>query len=125
VRFLRLLTRSLRLRCPGCGQGRLYRGLFRMHERCGNCGLRFEREPGFFLGAIYFNYGITALVVTVAYPVLTLSQTLSSRTALAVCMAFAIGFPMLLFRHARSFWLAFDQLIDPQPTNEKQDVMAP
>ena len=27
-----------------------------MHERCPVCGLKFEREPGYFLGAMYFSY---------------------------------------------------------------------
>ena len=39
-----------------------------MHERCPHCGVKFEREPGFFLGSIYINYGLTALIVAVAYP---------------------------------------------------------
>lgn len=86
--------------------------------------MHFEREPGFYLGAIYFNYGITAIVVAVAYPVLTLTQTLGSQTALAVCMAFVLVFPILFFRHARSLWLAFDQFIDPQPPTEGRDAVA-
>ena len=40
-----------------------------MAERCTECGLRFHREPGFYLGSIYFNYGLTAILVTVGYVV--------------------------------------------------------
>ena len=28
----------------------------RMHETCPHCGLKFEIEPGFFWGAMYFSY---------------------------------------------------------------------
>jgi hypothetical protein len=45
-----------------------------MPARCSHCGLRLERESGFYLGAIYFNYGITALTVAVAYPLLTFAD---------------------------------------------------
>ena len=61
-----LLGRTMRLRCPQCGQGRLFSGWFRMPRQCESCGLKFEREPGYFLGSIYFNYGVTAAIVTVA-----------------------------------------------------------
>ena len=83
-----------------------------MHEKCSECQYRFEREPGFFLGAIYVNYGLTAIVVTVAYPLLTLTNTLPRTTALIVVMSFAVVFPILIFRHSRSIWMAFDSLVD-------------
>ena len=67
VGFWRRIGRALRLRCPRCGRGKLFVGWFRMPERCEECRLDFRREPGFYLGSIYVNYGLTALVVTVAY----------------------------------------------------------
>ena len=30
-----------------------------MHEDCSNCGLHYEREPGFFQGAMYVSYALT------------------------------------------------------------------
>jgi len=86
-----------------------------MHERCSNCGLSFERESGFYLGAIYFNYGLTAMVVTFAYPIITLSGLATQRVALWACLAFVVLFPLLFFRYARSLWLGFDEFMDPQP----------
>lgn len=71
--FGTLVWRSVRLRCPVCGRGKLFAGWFKMHSRCGVCDAKFEREAGFFLGSIYFNYGLTALVVAIAYPVLLFS----------------------------------------------------
>jgi uncharacterized protein (DUF983 family) len=112
--LFRLLTRCLLLRCPACGQGPLYASLLRMNARCPVCHLPFERESGFYLGAIYFNYGLTALIVTFAYPVLVLGRWLSPNRALAACMAFAVLFPLIFFRHARCLWLTLDELIDPQ-----------
>ena len=29
-----------------------------MHDECPECGVSFEREPGFYYGAMYFSYGI-------------------------------------------------------------------
>ncbi len=56
ARVGRIVGRALRLRCPRCGRSPLYARYFRMHERCVACGLRYEREQGFFVGAIYINY---------------------------------------------------------------------
>src|SRR5215468_10126081 len=47
--------------CPRCHEGAIYRRPFRrawldMHDRCAVCGLHFEREQGYFLGAMYVSY---------------------------------------------------------------------
>jgi len=41
--------RALKLRCPNCGEDDLYRSFFRMNDKCSACGLKYEREPGYFL----------------------------------------------------------------------------
>ena len=48
-------------RCPRCREGAifrlpLWRGPLTIHERCPVCGHKYEREPGYFLGAMYFSY---------------------------------------------------------------------
>src|SRR5947207_3385064 len=61
------LSRGLRLRCPRCGEGRLFRQLLAMHRSCGHCGFVYERAPGFFLGSAYLNYGFTVISLTILY----------------------------------------------------------
>lgn len=112
--FPTLVWRSLRLRCPVCGEGRLFAGWFRMHPRCSHCDATFEREAGFFLGSIYFNYGLTALIVAIAYPTLLFSRTATENQLLAGAFAFTLLFPVWFFRYARALWLGFDQFMDPR-----------
>jgi uncharacterized protein (DUF983 family) len=114
MRFFTLLSRALRLRCPLCGQGRLFRSWLVMHKECPHCGVPFEREPGFFLGSIYINYGLTSLIVVIVYPVLLFSGTFSKTPLLIGSLAFVVVFPVLLFPWARSLWLGFDQWHDPR-----------
>jgi uncharacterized protein (DUF983 family) len=114
-RFRLLLWRSLRLRCPLCGQGKLFRGWIRMHEKCSHCGTTFQREAGFFLGSIYFNYGLTGLIVAVAYPILLFKRVVNENALLLGALAFVLLFPLWFFRYARSLWLGFDQYWDPRP----------
>jgi uncharacterized protein (DUF983 family) len=114
MRFFTLLGRALRLRCPLCGKGKLFRGWLAMHPECPHCGVTFEREPGFFLGSIYINYGLTALIVSIAYPVLLFNGFVAERPLLIVSLTFVVLFPLLIFRWARSLWLGFDQWRDPR-----------
>ena len=114
MRLWQILGRSLRLRCPACGRGKLFAGWFRMHPSCGACGLAFEREPGFFLGSIYVNYGLTAVLVTAGYFALFFSDTLTDPQRLWTLVSFSVVFPLWFFRYARSLWLGFDQLFDPR-----------
>lgn len=111
--FSQLIWRALRLRCPWCGRGKLFRNWIRMRKACSECEGDFEREPGFYLGSIYFNYGLTALIVAVAYPLLLFTQTVSSQRLMMGTLAFAVCFPIWFFRYARSLWLGFDQWMDP------------
>ena len=58
----------LQQRCPRCRTGRIFRysifgGFPKMCERCAICDLKFEREPGYFLGAMYLSYGLGVLIM--------------------------------------------------------------
>jgi uncharacterized protein (DUF983 family) len=112
MRFWILLSRALRLRCPLCGEGKLFRNWLVMHRQCPYCGVTFEREPGFFLGSIYINYGLTALIVAVAYPLLLFVWQMPEQPLLIGAVAFTVIFPVLLFPWARSLWIGFDQWHD-------------
>ncbi len=115
------LSRAWRLRCPQCGQTRLFANWFRMHKQCEACGLHYEREPGYFLGSIYVNYGLTALLVTVFYFLLFFTGWVSPQNALWIVTGFALIFPLWFFRYARSLWLGFDHYWDPLPPTRSRD----
>ena len=50
-------------RCPVCLEGKMFMGSFTMNTACVVCGHRFEREQGFFQGAMYVSWvlGVTYL----------------------------------------------------------------
>ena len=56
-----------RCRCPRCLSGRVWRGMFTMNEPCPVCGMRFERETGYWTGAMVASYalGIPVLALLV------------------------------------------------------------
>ena len=109
-----MLIRALRLRCPRCGEGWLFRGLFRMHDACSACGASFAREQGFYLGSIYINYGFTVIGTGALYALLVLGLGWSHAAALGVCLGAAVVFPIWFFRWARSLLLALDGAVNQQ-----------
>src|SRR5215468_4453593 len=105
-----LIVRALRLRCPRCGVGPLYERGLSMLERCPTCGLRYEREPGYFVGAVYVNYAITTVAVLGGVLVLDQLVGLSLAAQLMIAVPLALLVPLLVHRHARSLWLAIGYL---------------
>lgn len=89
-------------------------GMFRMVDHCPECELKTEREPGFFLGSIYANYGMTAMLTLFLFAVLRFGTDIPRPQVLAITVAVAILFPIWFFRYARSLWMGFDQFHDPR-----------
>lgn len=113
-----LRRRALRLRCPWCGEGEMFRGMLAMNERCRACGFKFERESGYFLGSIYLNYGVSVAVAIGLHLVLSSSLGWSAPAELAVIVPVIVVLGLLLFRVARALWLAFDLQFDPPEPHE-------
>src|SRR3954453_11577250 len=85
-----LWLRAFRLRCPACGKARIFSGWFAMNQACAACGRQFDRGAGYLLGSIYFNYGVTAMIVLVLYFAMFFGDVLTNTQRLLVLSAFAI-----------------------------------
>ncbi len=96
---------ALRLRCPRCLQGRLYRDVLHLNEKCPNCGLNFNAEPGFYVGSIYPNYAATVVLVTGLYWLLAFGLGWTTGSTLWACIIFIALFPLWFHRYARSIWM--------------------
>ena len=107
-RLLPILGRCLRLRCPRCGQGRMFERAFTLFEQCASCSFSFEPEQGYYVGAIYLNYAATVLIATPGFLLLDYWTEWSLTEQMLVWSVFAIGFPILCFRHSKSLWLSLD-----------------
>lgn len=95
-----------------------------MHDACPHCGFSYEREPGFYLGSIYLNYGATVILTGGLYAVLVMGLGLSNETTLAVCLTAAVLCPLLFFRHARSFLLALDSSVNQDQASSVEETAA-
>jgi len=123
---MQIVRRAAHWRCPNCGRGRLFRGVFRMLPRCPECGLSYFPEQGYYVGAMIINYVATTAVVVAIFLLSVLVRdftTLSTNSKILLWMAFAIVLSLLLVRHSYSFWLGIDFWITPRrpdvPSMEK------
>ena len=85
-----------------------------MRERCPACSLVFEREPGYFTGAMIVSYLIAVAVYGAL--VLLLWSLPGWRVELALLLAgalFLVTMPAI-FRYSRVVWMHFDHVVDPE-----------
>jgi uncharacterized protein (DUF983 family) len=121
-RFLGLLGRALRLRCPACGGGPIFGSWFDMRPGCPKCGLRLEREEGYFLGAMLFNVIAAEMLFVVAFTAV-LVRTWPSPPWTLLTYAAAVGvvlFTLVLYPFSRTVWLAFDLFFQPPRESEHE-----
>ncbi len=124
ISYSAALSRGLQLRCPRCGKGKLFRNFFLMHRACDACGFVYERAPGFFLGSAYLNYGFTVITLTILYISLHYGVGWSNRAVTGPLVAYFLIVPLVMFRYARSLWLAMDCYYDAEGA-ERSDPYQP
>ena len=84
-----------------------------MNDNCALCGLKFEREQGYFVGAIYINYAATVGIALPGFFLLDTFAGITLNQQLVLWLSFAVIFPLLFFHHARSLWLVLDHYFNP------------
>ena len=85
-----------------------------MHELCPVCGLRFQREQGYFLGAMYVSYALSVpCVVLLMFGIWRLTGWKVDRLMVAGVLAF-LPFVLPITRFARVVWIWVDQKFDPE-----------
>ena len=117
-----IFVKGLRLRCPRCGEGQMFAGMFKMYSECGSCHFRFEREAGYFVGAMYINYGMTVFITFAGYFALDYFTSISFLTNFILWIAICALFPIFFFRYSRSLWLSLDYIFNPsEPSDSQQE----
>jgi hypothetical protein len=92
----------------------IFCGFPKMCERCGVCNLTFEREPGYFLGAMYFGFALGVLVMS---PIAALLWFLTGwEIPKVILWAFVLFLPFAptITLFSRVLWIYLDQTVDPE-----------
>lgn len=111
----------MHLRCPRCLEGPIFSGRFRMNEQCPLCGLRFMREPGYFVGAMFISYGMSVGFTWVAIAILWWNYMRDWPILVPVLVGTLLLLPFvsIIFRYSRALWMHFDWFVDPGPPMKK------
>jgi uncharacterized protein (DUF983 family) len=122
-----LIGRALRLRCPLCGNAKMFRGWVKMRDYCGHCGFRFDRnEPDYFIGAYTINLIVSELIVVAAMIIVILVTWPNVpwdrlTWTLVACM---IPAPLITYPFSKSLWLAIDLTFQPPIPSEYRPAQA-
>jgi uncharacterized protein (DUF983 family) len=93
----------------------VFAGRVTMHERCPACGLRFEREPGYFVGAMYVSYALSVPIVTgLVLAIWWWMPAWSWVQVLALATALYLPAVPWVFRTSRVLWIHLDRTVDPE-----------
>jgi len=108
----------LHQRCPRCRVGKIFHhsiflGFPKMQEECSVCHLRYAREPGYFLGAMYISYGLGLPVIALfAFLIWAATGWWITKDVLWAVVLFLPLAPAITFL-SRVPWIYLDQKFDP------------
>lgn len=120
--FGRALSRGLRRRCPRCGSRGTFESYFKLRERCPACGYQFERESGYWVGAITINmvvaeatfFGVFLAVVLLTMPGVDWGPLL------LVAFGTNAVVPVLFYPFSKTVWMAVDLYFHPYKKEEEE-----
>ena len=111
--------RALRRRCPRCGDP-AFVSYFTLKKYCGSCGLEFEREPGYWAGALIVNtaFIFATFVVTFGAGILITWPDVPW-TALLITLLLINGLvPVLFYPQSKTVWSAMELGWNPLQAEE-------
>ena len=110
-----MIRRGLFKRCPRCSGKRIFRSFFKLRESCPSCGYRFEREEGYWTGAMIINIAACEVWFFVLFfgTLLVSLPDVSWGPLLAVALITNGLLPVVFYPHSKTFWMAMDVYLHP------------
>jgi uncharacterized protein (DUF983 family) len=104
-----LLLAFFKGKCPQCREGNVFthkgtnlKNFREMHSHCPSCEVKFESEPGFFWGAMYFSYVYSvASFIIIGFFFFTLSEDVNLGYYIGTVIAFTLLTSTISFRMSR------------------------
>lgn len=103
----------LNCKCPNCKKGNIFSDsgnmlLFRipkMNTRCMECNFKFEKETGFFFGAMFVSYALAAAEMMISLVVFWYFIDLSPFRVFLMIALIAVLLSTINFRVSRAIWI--------------------
>lgn len=113
--------------CPRCHEEGMYLDknpyhlgkIYKMHERCACCDLKYKIEPSFFYGAMYVSYGVGIAFAVAAFVIsrLIIGSTLL-QSFVAIIITLVVFMPVIM-RVSRNIWINLFIKYNPTAKNSR------
>lgn len=110
-----VFARALRLRCPRCGEGKIFRGFYSEKPVCESCGLTFEPRAGDTWGFLYLTNAAFVAPLAIALLILKSYGAWYSHWVTGAILSVLI-IATLPYRKAAA--IAVNYLVDRNPEEE-------
>lgn len=97
-----------------------------MAEACRRCGIRFEREQGYWVGAVTINTAVTFVSFAGLFAVLTLATwpDVPWGTVMAVTIGVNLLLPVVFYPVSKTLWVALETSWHPHEPGELAEAAA-
>jgi hypothetical protein len=122
MKFFKAIYSIFSNKCPRCHHGDVFKyknpynlsNLFNMYAKCRHCGLLYEKETGFFYGAMYASYGLAVGWFILWYAIQNFFLNLDTLGfAIGLVVSIVLMSPLSL-RWSRLIWLNLFYSYDPK-----------
>ncbi|MCK0159641.1 DUF983 domain-containing protein [Allomuricauda sp. F6463D] len=104
---------ALNCKCPNCKKGNIFMhggnilllNFPKMNDRCPECNYKFEREPGFFFGAMFVSYALAAAQMITSLVIFWYLIDLSPLKVFVIIGVIAFLLSTINFKLSRSIWI--------------------
>lgn len=102
-------------KCPRCHHGKVFennnpyslKNGLKMNKNCPDCGLKYEKEPGFFYGAMYVSYALQVALFIILFTLNYWFFNVSAGVLVTMVITSIVALFPVTFRWSRIIWLNF------------------
>ena len=109
-----LLYSIFLMKCPRCREGNMFekpifsfKKLFTMYDFCPHCGQKYSLEPGFYYGAMFVSYVLSAFSMFALFAIVKFGLNMEIVPAFTLNSIFMLASLVWFFRVSRVIWLHF------------------
>jgi len=104
------IWRGITHACPRCGNRKTHTKYFSIKKNCEECGLKFEKEHGYWTGALAINFIITGGLIALGLLIglVSTAPDIPVIPLMAILLPIAIIVPIVSYPFTHTVWMAID-----------------
>ena len=114
MRIWDIIHATIANKCPRCTIGQVFennnpysfKNGLKMNKHCPHCNLKFEREVGYFYGAMYVSYGLQTGLITLLYILNMFWWDMPPLSLVFLILGLVFALMPVTFRWSRIIWIA-------------------